>query len=123
VRASHTQELSWLDQFPRATEANLTLSAREHGQGHLSTAFYGDSGRLLRIKPDEIAQAEQDQPCGRYFRGPNQEDPVALDPEAAVQQIEIPVKMYVHRWSRALRSISLIYVHLSASRPSPAFSF
>jgi hypothetical protein len=109
--------LSWLDQFPRATEANLTLSAREHGQGHLSTAFYGDSGRLLRIKPDEIAQAEQDQPCGRYFRGPNQEDPVALDPEAAVQQIEIPVKMYVRPWSRALRLISLMCVHPSASRP------
>lgn len=106
VRADNEdKELPWLEQFPRATEANLTRSARKNGMPIGLSGSFSGSSRLLRAKTDEVHQAEQDNYGFRSFPF-GHVDHVELDAKAAVQKIKIPVQMCVLRFVPRLRLLA-----------------
>jgi hypothetical protein len=105
---SHTNNLTWAKQFPRAVEANLTN--QEGGWVDGTKSRFDSPHRLLRVPSAEQLEFEASmseggmswwpyRDGGLYRHGwtgrPEQAPPVALDPKAEVQRIKIPVKVYV----------------------------
>lgn len=116
---SHFNDLTWARQFPRATEANLT---NEAGWIEGMRSRSEDEHRMLRVSSEQQLEQEarryndgaswfpfRDE--GLYRRSwnghPEQVPPVALDPKADVQHINIPVKAYVRMSSRRVQLRSL----------------